>query len=195
MSRRAFLTMTGVAVGVITVTTVGQSVTRLRRLALLAPRDPVDGPQHVPINRTAAQARVVEAAMDPSWRLSVRGPRPYQLTLAGLAALPQYRARLPIACVEGWSVDADWTGVRVRDLLDRARVPHAATIYVVSLERSGTYSYSRMESQYARDPLTLLALGLNGAPLSIDHGYPARIIAPGRPGVLQTKWVHLLEVA
>jgi DMSO/TMAO reductase YedYZ molybdopterin-dependent catalytic subunit len=195
VSRRAFLTMTGVAAGMITLTTVGQSVTRLRRLALLAPRDPLDGPQHVPINRTAAQARVIEVAMDPSWRLSVRGPRPYQLTLARLAALPQYHARLPIACVEGWSVDADWTGVRVSDLLDRARVPHAAAIYVVSLERSGAYSYSRMESPYTRDPLTLLALRLNGAPLSIDHGYPARIIAPGRPGVLQTKWVQLLEVA
>ena len=195
VSRRFFLTMTGAAVGVVTLTTVGQSVTSLRGLALLAPRDPRDGPQHVPINRTAAQARVTAAAMDPSWRLSVRGPRPYQLTLAALAAMPQHRARLPIACVEGWSVDADWTGVRVRDLLDLACVPRSAAIFVVSLERSGTYSYSRMERQYARDPLTLLALRLNGAPLSVDHGYPARIIAPGRPGVLQTKWVHLIEVA
>ncbi len=195
VSRRAFLTMTGAAVGVVTLTTVGQSVTPLRRFAVLAPRDPLDGPKHVPINRTAAQARVIDAAMDPSWRLSVRGPRPYQLTLAGLAALPQHRARLPIACVEGWSVDADWTGVRVRDLLDLAGMPRSAAIWVVSLERSGAYATTRMESQYCRDPLTLLALRLGGAPLSIDHGYPARIIAPGRPGVLQTKWVHILEAA
>jgi DMSO/TMAO reductase YedYZ molybdopterin-dependent catalytic subunit len=39
------------------------------------------------------------------------------------------------------------------------------------------------------DPLTLLALQLHGEPLHIDHGYPCRIIAPNRPGVLQTKWV------
>jgi DMSO/TMAO reductase YedYZ molybdopterin-dependent catalytic subunit len=195
VSRRAFVTMTGAAVAAVTVVTAGQSVTRLRRLAVLAPRDPRGGPQHVPVNRTAAQARVTEAAMDPSWRLEIRGPRPYQLTLAGLAAMPQHRARLPIACVEGWSVDADWTGVRVCDLLDRAQIPRGASIWVVSLERSGTYSYSRMESQYTRDPLTLLALRLNGAPLTVDHGYPARIIAPGRPGVLQTKWVRLIEVA
>ncbi len=195
VSRRAFLTMTGAAVTAVTVLTVGQSVTQLRRLAVLAPRDPRNGPQHVPINRTAAQARVTEAATDPSWRLVVRGPRPYQLTLAELAAMPQHRARLPIACVEGWSVDADWTGVRVRDLLDRAKIRHGASIWVVSLERSGTYSYSRMQSQYNRDPLTLLALRLNDAPLPIDHGYPARIIAPGRPGVLQTKWVHIIEAA
>lgn len=47
---------------------------------------------------------------------------------------------------------------------------------------------------YAQDPLTLLALRLNGEVLSLDHGYPARIIAPNRPGVLQTKWVGRLEV-
>jgi DMSO/TMAO reductase YedYZ molybdopterin-dependent catalytic subunit len=45
-----------------------------------------------------------------------------------------------------------------------------------------------------RDPLTLLATGLNGDELDLDHGYPARLIAPNRPGVLQTKWVHRLEV-
>jgi DMSO/TMAO reductase YedYZ molybdopterin-dependent catalytic subunit len=44
------------------------------------------------------------------------------------------------------------------------------------------------------DPLTLLALLLDGEPLAIDHGYPCRLIAPDRPGVLQTKWVSRLEV-
>lgn len=51
-----------------------------------------------------------------------------------------------------------------------------------------------MGTDYVDDPLTLLALTLNGRPLSLDHGFPARIIAPNRPGVLQTKWVHRLEV-
>jgi DMSO/TMAO reductase YedYZ molybdopterin-dependent catalytic subunit len=51
-----------------------------------------------------------------------------------------------------------------------------------------------MPPEYARDPLTLLALRVNGQTLAPDHGYPARIIAPNRPGVLQTKWVDSLEV-
>nr|BFF14853.1 hypothetical protein GCM10025699_61560 [Microbacterium flavescens] len=51
-----------------------------------------------------------------------------------------------------------------------------------------------MGSEYATDPLTLVALELNGERLSIDHGYPARVIAPGRPGVLQTKWLTTIEV-
>ncbi|MGO4583799.1 molybdopterin-dependent oxidoreductase [Arthrobacter sp. 2RAF6] len=51
-----------------------------------------------------------------------------------------------------------------------------------------------MPAAYSQDEQTLLALELNGEPLDLDHGYPARIIAPGRPGVLQTKWVHKVEV-
>lgn len=194
VSRRALLTATGAAVGVVTLTTAGQSVSWLRGVDLLAPRDPAVGPQGLPINRTAAQAGVLTSALDPAWRLEVDGPRPFQLTPAQLAALPQYEAVLPIACVEGWSVNGHWGGVRLVDLLDRAGAPPGAVVRIISIEQSGSYATSTMSSEYARDPLTLLALRLGGAPLSIDHGYPARIIAPGRPGVLQTKWVRRIEV-
>jgi DMSO/TMAO reductase YedYZ molybdopterin-dependent catalytic subunit len=51
-----------------------------------------------------------------------------------------------------------------------------------------------LPAAHAADPLTLLALRINGAVLDPDHGYPCRIIAPSRPGVLQTKWVTRLEV-
>ena len=51
-----------------------------------------------------------------------------------------------------------------------------------------------LQGNFADDDRTLLALALNGEPLALDHGYPARIIAPNRPGVLQTKWVTRLEV-
>ena len=194
VSRRAMLTATGVAVGVVTVTTVGQSVTSLRSVDLLAPRDPTFGPQGVPINRTAVQARVTMTARDPGWRLSVTGPRPYELSLPELSAMPQHAANLPIACVEGWSVDASWAGVRMVDLLERVGAPAGSQVRVVSLERSGSYATMLMPHEYAEDPLTLLALRLHGQPLSLDHGYPARIIAPARPGVLQTKWVSRIEV-
>ena len=65
---------------------------------------------------------------------------------------------------------------------------------VVSLERDGAYAVSELPPAFAADPLTLLALRVNGEVLALDHGFPARIIAPNRPGVLQTKWVHRLEV-
>jgi hypothetical protein len=195
VDRRSLLVAVGTAVGAVTVVTAGQSFTPLGRLDLLAPRHPDHGPQGLPVNRTAAAAGVGTVAVaDERWRLTVVGPRPYELTPAQLRSLPQREVTLPIACVEGWSKSARWTGVRVRDLLERAGAPPGARIRVTSLERRGAYRVMEMGRTYARDPLTLLALRLNGEPLSLDHGYPARIIAPNRPGVLQTKWVTRLEV-
>lgn len=191
--RRALLVGVGVAVGAVTVTTVGQSVTPLGRVALLAPRSPQHGPQGLPINRTAAAAGM-SGFTGQGWRLALAGPRPCELSLDELRALPQYDAELPISCVEGWSKSARWTGVRVRDLLDRLDAPRRSGLRVISMERQGSYRVTEMSHTYADDPLTLLALRLNGEVLSLDHGFPARIIAPNRPGVLQTKWVSRLEV-
>jgi len=56
------------------------------------------------------------------------------------------------------------------------------------------YSSSVVDPEHAADPDPLLALELNGAPLDIDHGYPVRLIAPDRPGVLQTKWISTVVV-
>ncbi|KMO94278.1 molybdopterin-dependent oxidoreductase [Streptomyces roseus] len=192
--RRALLAGVAAAVGAVTLTTAGQSVTALGRLDLFAPRDPAVGPQGLPVNRTAKAAGVTATAVR-DWRLSVAGPRPYTLTLDELRALPQYEVTLPIACVEGWSKNARWTGVRVRDLLERAGGGPGTGARVESLEPAGAYRVMEMGREYAQDPLTLLALRLNGEELSPDHGHPARIIAPNRPGVLQTKWVARLEVA
>ncbi|MFD7445020.1 molybdopterin-dependent oxidoreductase [Streptomyces sp. NPDC059909] len=192
--RRSFLAGVAAAVGAVTLVTVGQSLTPLKRLDLLAPRHPDHGPQGLPVNRTAAAAGLAAGVPAAGWRLTVAGPRPYELSLDELRAMPQHTVTLPIACVEGWSKSAQWTGVRIRDLLDRAGAPPGALLRVTSLERRGAYRIMEMGRGYARDPLTLLALRLNGEILSLDHGFPARIIAPNRPGVLQTKWVTRLEV-
>lgn len=191
--RRALLLGVGAAVGVVTLTTAGQAFTPLARLDLLAPRHPGAGPMGLPVNRTAAAAGITAGALE-DWRLEVIGPDPFRLTLDQLRTLPRASARLPLACVEGWSVDALWSGVRIRDLLARAGAPPGAGLRVTSLETSGAYRVMEMGRDYAEDPLTLLALELGGQVLSPDHGYPARIIAPNRPGVLQTKWVTRLEV-
>ncbi|MFE1555044.1 molybdopterin-dependent oxidoreductase [Streptomyces sp. NPDC058734] len=191
--RRRLLIGVTAAVGAVTLTTAGQSVTALGPLELFGPRSPAHGVQGLPVNRTAAAAQVTRASL-AGWRLTVAGPRPRTLTLDELRAMPQYEVTLPIACVEGWSKSAHWTGVRVRDLLERAGGGPDSRARVVSLEAAGAYRVMEMGRLYAQDPLTLLALRLNGEVLSLDHGYPARIIAPNRPGVLQTKWVGRLEV-
>lgn len=198
--RRALLIGVASAAGAVTLASVGQTVAPLSGISLLAPRRAGSGPQGVPINRTAVAAGVTGRARDPLWRLQVR-PAPgggagrlLSVGLAELAALPQHVAVLPIACVEGWSTTATWSGVRLRDLLDMAGIPADSHLRAISLEAAGLYASSPIGPSAARDPLTLLALRLNGAPLTLDHGYPARLIAPDRPGVQQTKWLSAIEV-
>lgn len=195
LTRRGLLAAVGAAAGIITVTTVGQTVAPLSAVGLLAPRRPTTGPQRLPVNTTAAAAGVLPAAGDPGYRLTVAGPaRTVRLSLADLAALPQHTARLPIACVEGWSAGATWTGVRLRDLAGLVGAdPRDAEARVTSLQTTGRWRASTVAPNHLADPLTLLALRLHGRPLHPDHGYPCRLVAPDRPGVLQTKWVARID--
>jgi hypothetical protein len=190
-SRRAFLRTTWAAAGVAVLATAGVAVPWLAPISALA-WSTGKGPQGLPVNRTAAAAGVRVPA---GWRLEISWPGgAHSLTLAELAALPQRAATLPIACVEGWSATATWTGPRIADLLAAAGAPGGRSIRVDSLERGGRYATSVLPAAHAADPLTLLALKVNGEVLHPDHGYPCRIIAPSRPGVLQTKWVNQLAV-
>ncbi|GAB2602497.1 molybdopterin-binding protein [Paractinoplanes abujensis] len=193
--RRQLLAGVGGAIGLITLTTAGQTWRPLRGIAVLAPRRPDRGPQGLPVNRTAAAAGT-SAVGAGTYRLSVTGPGgTFDLDLTALYALPQHTAGLPITCVEGWSADATWSGVRLADLVELAGAdPRRATVLVESLETAGRYRASTVAGPHTRDPLTLIALRLNGAVLDRDHGFPARLIAPNRPGVLQTKWVGRLTV-
>lgn len=195
VSRRAFIGAAAAGSGILLATTVGQTVAPLSRVGLLAPRAPHTGAQGLSVNKTAAAAGVLDAARSSDYRLTVGRGRAVlaTFTLDELRALPQHRATLPIACVEGWSVNAAWTGVRVRDLLERAGAGRRA-VRVESMQRGGRYRASELTADQAHDPDTLLALLVNGEPLHLDHGYPVRLISPNRPGVLQTKWVAHLEV-
>ena len=195
LSRRGFFAAVGVSTGGVVALTAGQSFAPLEPLNAFAPRQRGLGPNDLPINRTAAAARVLESAMDPAWQLTVtNGDRSVAFSAADLTALTQVDADLPIACVEGWSQTGSWRGVRLADLVALVGAPAGAGLRITSLEERGGYRVTEMGGEYVADPLTLVALELNGERLSIDHGYPARIIAPGRPGVLQTKWLSTLEV-
>lgn len=192
LSRRGLLGGAGFAAFAAVFATAGATVPWLHRTSPLSWKATAHGPQGLPVNRTATAAAVTRVGAD--WRLTVGWPGGgRELSRAELAALPQHTVRLPIACVEGWSASAVWTGVAVADLLAAVGAP-TGRVRVKSLEAQGLYRESLLLPDHVRDRLTLLALRLNGEELSLDHGYPCRIIAATRPGVLQTKWVDSMRV-
>ncbi len=147
------------------------------------------------MNRTARAAGVLATATAADWTLTVSSHVVMRtFARAELVALGGTTVDLPISCVEGWSQMGTWKGVPLRDLLDAVQAPRGSHVRVTSLERHGGYRVMDMGPEFADDPTTLVALELNGATLDLDHGFPARIIAPGRPGVLQTKWIEKIEV-
>ncbi|MEQ1702702.1 MAG: molybdopterin-dependent oxidoreductase, partial [Ilumatobacteraceae bacterium] len=198
--RRRFLGATAALSAGLVAVTAGQTVWPLRKLALLAPRRPDIGTQGFPVNKTAREAGVADGVQDPGYTLRVDdGDRTARtFTLDELRAMPMHTATLPIACVEGWSANRRWTGVAVRDVLAASELTDGAlsrrSVSVESLQRGGRYRRSTLTASLAADDDTLLALFVDGAPLHPDHGYPLRLIAPNRPGVLQTKWVAKLVV-
>jgi DMSO/TMAO reductase YedYZ molybdopterin-dependent catalytic subunit len=84
--------------------------------------------------------------------------------------------------------------VRVRDLVAAAGARSGRPVSVVSMQAGPLYRRSELTSAVASDRDTLLALEVEGETLHPDHGFPCRLIAPNRPGVMQTKWVHRIEV-
>lgn len=196
MSRRGLLTLVGGASLTVTAVTIGQTL-GFRPAALLSARGQSygDGPTDFQVNRTARTAAINPAETGSDWRLTVVGRQTLSLSRAELLAMPQHTARLPIACVEGWSTVQTWTGVRLHDLVRAAGTDGSLGHAVVhSLERQGAFRRAVLNGGQLTDPDSLLALRVNGADLSMDHGFPARVIVPALPGVHNTKWVQRIEL-
>jgi DMSO/TMAO reductase YedYZ molybdopterin-dependent catalytic subunit len=199
MSRRTLLGVVGGGSALVALMTVPTTVDALRPLAVLHPRGQSygTGPNDFQVNRTAFGAGIAPTVGD-TWSLQLTGGTPVTLTRADLLAMPQHTAELPIACVEGWSVTRTWSGVRLRDLAARAGVPDPANAFVVSVERAGPFARTTLNRGQVLDPDALLALRVGPsagemADLSLDHGFPARVIVPALPGVHNTKWVGSID--
>jgi DMSO/TMAO reductase YedYZ molybdopterin-dependent catalytic subunit len=191
ISRRGVLTAAAIGIGAVVVTSIGQALTPLERFGLLAARQPSRGPQGVPVSRTAAEAEVSAASIPADWTLQVDGPRPYRLTLAEIEQQAVDEAQIPVAAVEGWSVDATWRGLSLLRVVEQAGGSANSQVRVTSFGAGGFRRSQIFGPQLSQ---ALLATHLNGERLSLDHGYPLRLIAPNRPESLNTKWVAQIEV-
>jgi DMSO/TMAO reductase YedYZ molybdopterin-dependent catalytic subunit len=78
-------------------------------------------------------------------------------------------------------------------LAERAGIPEPSAARVISLQERGVLREATLDGNKVLAEDALLALRVEGEDLSLDHGYPARIIVPALPGVHCTKWVTRLE--
>jgi DMSO/TMAO reductase YedYZ molybdopterin-dependent catalytic subunit len=159
-------------------------------------------------------------AVDPAtWRLHVDGGAgsTVELTLADLDAMPRTTRRVTLECAgngralldprpvsQPWLTGAvgtaEWTGVRLVDLLDRVDLrPDAVDVLFRGAdhgtERGEEQDYERaLPLDEARRDEVVVATQMNGAPLPVQHGFPARLVVPGWYGMAHVKWLTHVEV-
>jgi DMSO/TMAO reductase YedYZ molybdopterin-dependent catalytic subunit len=133
--------------------------------------------------------------LDPvAYRLTVGGAveRPVTYTLDDLRALPRAEQVSDFHCVTGWVVEnVRWGGVRLRDVLAEAGLrPDAKALRFVSAEVPYDDTLTLPQALLSN---VMLALDMDGEPLSHGHGFPARIVMPRMYGYKSVKWVTRIE--
>ena len=135
-----------------------------------------------------------------TWKLTITGMVDNELSFsyAELLALPQVERIVTLCCVSNevggeYIGNALWRGVLLTDLLQQAGV-HAEAQQVHSTSLDGwTCGFPVKVAFDGRD--AMIALGMNGATLPLEHGYPARLVVPGLYGyVSATKWLSNIEL-
>ena len=146
-------------------------------------------------------ALVVPRVDVATWSVKVTGMVDHEISLTydQLTALPIFEQYVTIACVSN-EVGGDlvgnalWRGVHLRDVLAKAGVQAGATQIVGRSVDGFTVGFpTDWAMDPARDPM--IAVGMNGEPLPVEHGFPARLIVPGLYGyVSATKWLAEIEL-
>lgn len=157
------------------------------------------------VTPTADFFRIDEALVPPSvhpdrWRLRITGmvATPLEFSYDQLLAEPLVERHITLACVSaevgGPLVgNARWLGVRLADLLERAGVASGATQVVGRSVDGFTAGFPIEAALDGRD--ALVAVAMNGRPLTRIHGFPARLVVPGLYGyVSATKWLREIEL-
>lgn len=131
----------------------------------------------------------------PGWTFSVSGEveEPLTLTWAELDALPRATVVQDIHCVTRWSrFDAEFTGIAWATLAERVR-PRSSAHFVVAHAEAGFTTNLPLTALHLEG--ALLATHADGEPLAPDHGWPLRLVVPGRYFWKSAKWLRGLELA
>jgi DMSO/TMAO reductase YedYZ molybdopterin-dependent catalytic subunit len=128
-----------------------------------------------------------------SYRLRVDGevPKPLELTMDDLYAMADAQKTLKIQCVEGWAADVLWEGIPILYLLNQAGAAPKNLAHVTVQSITG-YNTVLNPDEIA-DPDNMIALKAGGTPLTVDHGFPARLVAPAKLGLSWVKYVDRIS--
>jgi len=155
------------------------------------------------VTKNAVADPVLDAA---SWRLIIDGEveRPVQLDYPTLRALPSVEITKTLECISNLTAGcsmtsfgcdlistARWRGARLGDVLDLAgglKSSAVALAFIATDEFS-----SSLPPEVVSDPSALVVYEMNGAPLPREHGYPARLLVPGRYGMKNPKWLARIQ--
>ncbi len=109
---------------------------------------------------------------------------------AELQRLPRVRLRAYLICqIFNWSEKVEWEGFRLADFLDLAKLDAPIDGWFAFYSADGFY-FESLPRLLARDPRVLLAYGLNGQPLPLQHGGPLRLVVPFLQGYKSVKWLN-----
>ena len=125
-----------------------------------------------------------------AWRLTLAPGQ--KITLADLKTLPEVTQVTELKCVEGWSTVVGWTGVRLADFLKKYPPPTGAEYVALRSEPEGyedDWYYVGLDLESCLSPQTLLAYGMNGKPLTPEHGAPLRLVIPSKYGIKNIKLI------
>ena len=143
------------------------------------PENSIKGPQHID---------------KATYRLKVAGlvKTPLSLTYDQVTAMPAYQKVTTLNCVEGWSVTYLWTGVKLRDIFERAGYDPSATVVIFKCYDGYTTSLP-LDFLVNRD--ILLAYKMNGVTMPPERGFPFQVVAEDQIGYKWAKWVTEIDIS
>jgi DMSO/TMAO reductase YedYZ molybdopterin-dependent catalytic subunit len=172
-----------------------QRVVARRSLAREFPRDQIsERPFPNEIAPPSEAFKRLQAGGFADWRLSVDGmvDRPGSFSLEQLRSYPRRSQITEVACEEGWSYVAEWTGVPLSHVLDIVGVrPQARYVVYFSIEPDWWDSFDVDEAMH---PQTFLTYAMNGNDLPVGHGGPLRMRVPRQLGYKSVKFINHLTL-